>query len=113
MIAAAAMTPRSTPSASIDFGKPYGMNGVRLAESNAGSATTMNTASAISLNTTRIALSVALSRVPAMSMPATRKVMTIAGRLITPPACGPAMSAVGSMTFHPVCVCTHCRKPAK
>jgi hypothetical protein len=58
-------------------------------------------------------LTVALSRVPSISMPATRKVMTMAGRLITPPACGPAASACGSITFQPKEVCSHSRKPTK
>ena len=113
MIAAAAITPRSTPAASSDFGKPNGMNGCRLSGLNAGSATAMNTARAISLNTTRIALSVALSRVPAISRPATMNVMTMAGRLMTPPACGPAARAAGRVTFQPKFCCTHCRNPTK
>jgi len=114
MIAAAAITPCSTPSGPIDLAKPYGMNGCRLALSNAGRATATKIASAISLNTTRMALSVALSLVPAISMPATSQVMMIAGRLIMPPStCGPAASQAGRCTFQPNWVWTHSRKPTK
>ncbi len=43
-------------------------------------------ANAANLMTTRMALSVALSRVPAISRPATTQMMKIAGRLRTPPS---------------------------
>ncbi len=107
MIAAAAITPRSMPSGPIALEKPYGMNGCRLALLKAGSAMATNTPSAMIFSTTSTALSVALSLVPAINRPATRKVIATAGRLTMPPACGPAMSACGNPTPN------HCRKPTK
>ena len=95
MIAAAAITPRSTPSAPSDLAKPNGMNGSMWPVSKCGSAMATNTPSAMILTTTSTALSVALSLVPAISMPATTKVISTAGRLTMPPACGPAASASG------------------
>ncbi|MNT42614.1 hypothetical protein D3C72_1790420 [compost metagenome] len=90
------------------------MNGCRLLVSNAGRATATKMASAISLNTTRIALRVALSLVPAISISATSQVMTMAGRLIMPPStCGPAASMAGRRRSQPNWVCTHSRKPTK
>ena len=64
--------------------------------SNAGSATKMNTASATSLMTTSTMFSVALSRVPATSIPITANATSTAGRLMMPPPCGPDSSAAGS-----------------
>ncbi|MCY1463882.1 hypothetical protein D9M71_818360 [compost metagenome] len=94
--------------------KPCGMNGCRLAESNAGSATATNTPSAMIFSTTRIALSVALSLVPSIRPPATTQVMITAGRLNTPPStCGPADRANGSRMSMPVLPCIHSRKPTK
>ena len=72
------------------------MNGWKCEASNTGSATAMNSASASSFTTTRKALSVALSRVPAISRPATTTMMKIAGRLMIPPSSGPCTSACGS-----------------
>ena len=57
------------------------MNGWRLADLKYGSATATNTISARTFTATRMALSVALSRVPAMSSPATTAMMKTAGRL--------------------------------
>ena len=71
------------------------MNGSKCAALNTGSATAMNSASAAILMSTRMALSVALSRVPAISRPATTQMMKIAGRLMTPPSSGPWISASG------------------
>jgi hypothetical protein len=48
---------------------------------------------------------VALSRVPAISMPATTRMITIAGRLRAPPANAPADNAVGRV------IPPDCRKP--
>ena len=61
-----------------------------------------NTASATTFTTTSTALSVALSLVPTISMPATAKVIRTAGRLTTPPACGPTAMACGRLTPMPV-----------
>ena len=58
-------------------------------------------ASAITFTTTSTAFKVALSRVPAMSMPATTNTMPTAGRLISPPACGPAVAHNGRSTPRP------------
>ena len=102
MIAAAAITPRSTPSAPIDLAKPNGMNGSSCAASKCGSAIATNIASAITLITTSTALTVALSRVPAISRPATTNTISTAGRLIKPPACGPAVNANGRSTPSPL-----------
>ena len=71
------------------------MNGWKWAGSNTGSVTAMNSASAAILISTRIALSVALSRVPAISRPATTQMMKIAGRLMIPPSSGPWIERVG------------------
>ena len=82
------------------------MNGWKLAALKTGRATAMNSASAASLITTRMALSVALSRVPAISRPATTTMMKMAGRLTIPPSSGPLVSACGK----PMPI--DCRKPA-
>ena len=105
MIAAAAITPTSLPGGPVR-GKPLGMKGWKCEASNTGNATAMNKASAASLITTRMALTVALSRVPAISRPATTTMMKMAGRLITPPSSGPLISAAGSP------IPTDCRNPA-
>ena len=94
MIAAAAITPTSLPDGPLR-GKPYGIKGWKCDASNTGNATAMNSASASILMTTRMALRVALSRVPAISRPATTQMMKIAGRLRTPPSSGPWISASG------------------
>ena len=58
--------------------------------------TPTNIASAAILSATRIALSVADSRVPTSSSPATTAMIATAGRLTTPPAIpGPLASAAG------------------
>jgi hypothetical protein len=101
MIAAAAITPCSTPSAPTDLANPYGMNGCMWLASKCGSAIATKRPSAMILTTTRIALRVALSLVPAISSPATAKVINTAGRLSRPPACGPALSASGRSTPRP------------
>ena len=72
------------------------MNGWKLAALKTGKATARNSASAASLITTNMALSVALSRVPAISSPATTTMMKIAGKLMIPPSSGPLISAGGS-----------------
>jgi len=95
MIAAAAITPTSLPGGPVR-GKPLGMNGWKFEASNTGKATAINSASAASLITTKMALSVALSRVPASNKPATTTMMKMAGRLITPPSSGPLINAAGS-----------------
>ena len=69
-----------------------------MSASNAGTASAMNAVSAASLMMTRMMLSVALSRVPAISMPAIASDTTTAGRLMMPPACGPASSISGRAT---------------
>src|SRR6478672_8269464 len=77
------------------------MNGCRLALSKCGNAIATNTASATTFTTTSTALSVALSLVPTTSSEATAKVTSTAGRLITPPACGPTAIACGTCTPRP------------
>ena len=74
------------------------MKGFRLPLSKAGMANRMNAPSATSLMITRMMFSVALSRVPAISMPITASATSTAGRLMMPPACGPTSSACGSST---------------
>ena len=99
MIAAAAMTPTSTvlPSgAPTDcLEKPIGMKGSKLAGLNTPNAMMMNISSASSLMTTRIALTVALSLVPKISMPATSAMISTAGILAMPPSSGPLAKAIG------------------
>src|SRR5215510_7060480 len=56
----------------------------------------MNAASAASLMNTRMRLTVALSRVPSASRPATASEIRIAGTLMMPPAWGPASNASGT-----------------
>ena len=97
MIAAAAITPTSLPGAP-DRAKPLGMNGSKLAASKNGSATMMNIVSATILITTSPALRLALSRVPAISSPATTAMIAIAGKLTIPPSSGPLASANGMST---------------
>jgi hypothetical protein len=60
-----------------------------------GSAMNTNTASAIILTPTSTAFSVALSRVPNDSTPATTAMMKIAGTLRMPPSSGLSVSASG------------------
>jgi len=72
------------------------MKGSKLAGSKKGTATATKTINATIFTTTSTAFSVALSRVPRMSNPATTKTMNTAGRLTMPPACGPPESAAGS-----------------
>src|SRR3546814_5454212 len=55
----------------------------------------MNRVSARTLMTTRIALTVADSRVPITSSQVTRPAMSIAGRFITPPSNGPSTRVDG------------------
>ena len=107
MMAAAAMTPVWTTgwpvicSANGRAGepKPLGMKGVKLAASKAGRAMATKAIRATILMTTRMAFSVALSRVPSSSRPVTTAMMKTAGRLISPPStCGPAASMAGSST---------------
>ena len=105
MIAAAAITPTSCPGRPLR-GNPFGMKGWKWPALNTGKATAMNRASAAILMRTRIALTVALSRVPAISIAATTQMMKIAGRLSTPPSSGPWINALGN----PMPI--DCRNPA-
>ena len=98
MMAAAAITPVCTNGAP----KPFGMNGVKLSASNAGRATATNTASAAIFTSTSTAFRVALSFVPSSSRPVTTPMIATAGRLMIPPACGPAVSAAGRSTPSPL-----------
>ena len=67
------------------------------------SVSAMNAISAVTLIVTSTALNLALSLVPMMSSPVISSAMTIAGRLISPPATppsasGPADSQLGKAT---------------
>src|SRR5688572_13153283 len=95
MIAAAAITPCFVPSAISVEPYPYGANGWKLSALNAGSASATKIASAISFTMTSSRLTVALSREPSASSPATASEITIAGTLTIPPAAGPASNASG------------------
>ncbi|MDR6786902.1 hypothetical protein J2Y58_000240 [Sphingomonas sp. BE138] len=74
------------------------MNGSKLLPENAGSAKTTNTASATILIATSTMLKVALSFVPATSMPAIPSATSTAGRFTMPPACGPDSRIAGIFT---------------
>jgi hypothetical protein len=67
-----------------------------LLASKAGSASATKIASATSLIATRMRLTVALSREPIASSPATASEITIAGTLTSPPANGPFSNASGT-----------------
>src|SRR5262249_21253957 len=74
------------------------MKGEKRSDLNATMVRAMKSSKARIFTTTRNVLTVALSRVPAISMAATATTMTIAGRLTTPPAMGPDRSAAGTWT---------------
>ena len=98
MMAAAAMTPVWTKGAP----KPLGMKGVKFSGLKAGRAMATKTTKAAILMTTRTAFRVALSLVPSSSRPVTTPMMATAGRLMIPPACGPAVRTAGRSTPRPV-----------
>jgi hypothetical protein len=74
--------------------KPIGMNGSKLPALNTPNAITTNISNASIFTTTRIALTVALSFVPKISIPATIAMMMTAGKLAIPPSSGPLDKAV-------------------
>ena len=94
MIAAAAMTPTSAPGGP-DLPKPKGMNGLKFSGLKYGMVTATKTIRATTFRTTSRAFTVALSRVPRISRPATTRMMKMAGRFRIPPSSGPAASSGG------------------
>ena len=99
MIEAAGSTPSRTPPASLF--DPFRHERVEIGVLKCGAATATKIASAMIFTPTRMALTVALSRAPTVSIAVTNAMIAMAGTLTTPPAQRPAESAAGRWTPRP------------